>query len=158
MAGSQSGQIDRDELGQVGRQAAHINLGQDVADDGRALLDRRRDLLIGEVQRHFHVDLAIGSHALEVDMHDLLLEGMPLHVAKQHLLGLAVEFHLEDRRMEGLDPHRVIKRVMVDFDGAGLTVTAIDDAGHFARKAQSAARTRTLRCTCFRDDFHRNSL
>ena len=46
-----------------------------------------------EVQRHFHVDLAVLVDALEVDVQDFVAERVHLHVAQQHALRRAVELH-----------------------------------------------------------------
>ena len=46
-----------------------------------AEFDRRRDFLIDEVHRHFHVQLLVGVNALEVDVLDQLFERVILHRA-----------------------------------------------------------------------------
>ena len=79
-------------------------------------LHRRRDLAVDEVQRHLHVDLAVLVDALEVDVQDLVLERMHLHVAQQHLRRRAVELHRQDRRVERLVAQRVEQRVVVELD------------------------------------------
>jgi hypothetical protein len=104
-------------------------------------------VLVLEVQRHLHRDLLIGGHALEVDVLDDRLVRVPLHIAQQHALGLAVEFHVEDRRVEGFDTQGVVERVVIEFDLAGLAIATVDDAGDLGGTTQAAARTRTLQLT-----------
>ena len=94
-------QVDLDELRQVLRQAGDVELGEHVRDDAARRLDGRRRLAV-EVQRHVDADRLVLVHALEVDVHDLLLERMPLHVTQQHLLRLAVDLEVEDRGVERL--------------------------------------------------------
>jgi hypothetical protein len=50
--------------------------------------------LAAEVQRYLGAKGFILAHAQEVQMQDLLLERMALHVAQQGLLGLAVDLEL----------------------------------------------------------------
>jgi len=74
-------QVDLDELGQVGRQTLDLDLVHRVIHQRRGQLDRRRDFLVHEVQRHLHVDLLVGGDALEVDVIDLLLPRVHVHRA-----------------------------------------------------------------------------
>src|SRR5690606_7354802 len=116
--------------------------------------DRRRDLLVEEAQRHLDVDLLRGKDALEVDVQHLRLEGMPLRVAQQDLLGLAVDLEVENARVEGLVAHGVVQRVVVELDGHGFTGPAVEDARRTAGAPQAAARTRTLQRSRRCYDFH----
>jgi len=105
------------------------------------------------VKRHLDAQLGGRVDALEVDVHHLLLPRMHLEVAQQHLLRVAPELHLEDRRMEGLLLQRMEQRVVIDLDRARLA-RAIDDARHLAGIAQAAARSGPLQCALESDEFH----
>ena len=126
-----------------GRQR-YVDLGGDVADDRAGHLDRRRHFAVDEVQRHAHLDLAVLVDALEIDVQDLVLERMHLHVAQQHLRRGAVELHREDRRVERFVAQRVEQRVVVELDRLRRGRAAVDDAGRPARAAQAAARAATF--------------
>ena len=94
------------------RQAADADLVELVRDDHARGLAGRRLVLVEEVQRHVEADRLVLVDALEVQVQDLLLERMALHVAQQHLLGLAVDVQGQDRRVEPLvlagEPERVV--------------------------------------------------
>ena len=96
-------------------------------------------LAVDEVQRHLHVDLAVLVDALEVDVQDLVLERVHLHVAQQHLRRGAVELHGQDRRVERLVAQRVEQRVVVELDRLRRGGAAVDDAGRLAGAAHAAA-------------------
>ena len=138
-------EIDLDEFGQVLRQARDVELVQHVRDDRAGELDRRRRLGIGEMQRDFHVDLAVLVDALEVDVKDLVAKRVHLDIAQQHLGRAAVELHRQDRRVEGLVAKRVEERVVVELDWLGLAGAAVDDARRLAGAAHAAARSAALR-------------
>ena len=106
------------------------------------------------MQRHFDGDLLVGSHALEVDVQDLLLVRVPLHVAQQHALFLAVDVHVQDGRVEGFDAQGVIERVVVqgDLDGGGFAT--VDDTGYLIGATEAAARTRPHVFACLGRDLH----
>ena len=144
MADVELREIDGDELGQILRQARDIEIGDHVADDRAGHLHGGRALGVGEVQRHFHVNLAVLVDALEIDVQDLVLERVHLHVTQQHLGRLAVDAHVQDRRVEGLVAQRVKKRVMVELDRLGFLRSAVYDAGGFARAAHAPARSAAL--------------
>jgi hypothetical protein len=150
----QAGQVDLDELGQVGRQAGNIELGHHVVDHAGLELDRQRFLGVDIVQRHLHVQLGPGVHALEVDVQHLLLVRVHLHVAQQDPGLLAVQFHVQDGGVERFLLQGVPQRVVIELDQQRLAFASIDDAGRLARIAQTAARTRTLLCALISDEFH----
>src|SRR5471032_2061780 len=147
-------QVDGDELWQVFRQARHFDFVGDVADGGAVQLDRWRDFGVGEVQSHFHVDLGAGVDALEVSVQDQLFERVDLEVAQQHLLGHAVDFQIQDRRVEDFFFQRVVQGVVVQRDIHRGFGTAVDDTMGLAGNAQAAARSGTLHFTFECDNFH----
>src|SRR5690606_12372532 len=91
------GKIDLDGLGQIGRQAGDFDFGGGVCDDRRRQLHGRRDVAVDEVQRHLGGDGLRLAHALEVDVQNLLLVGVPLHRTQQYRTGrLAVDDEVEN--------------------------------------------------------------
>jgi len=56
-------QVDLDEFGQIRRQAADLDVVQNVGDQPALLLDRRRILGVREVQRHLDVYLLSAESA-----------------------------------------------------------------------------------------------
>ena len=106
------------------------------------------------VQRHLHVQLGGGVHALEIDVQDLLLVRVHLHVAQQNLAFNAVQFHVQHAGMEDFLLQGVPQGVVIEFDQLRLRRTPVDDAGRAARDAQTAARTRTLLGALKSDKFH----
>ena len=154
MLHGQFGQVDFDELGQILGQNLDFDLGHDVVDDSLGLLDGRRVLTVDEVQRHFDGDLLVGSHALEVDVQDLLLVRVPLHVAQQHALFLAVDVHVQDGRVEGFDAQGVIESVVVEGDLDGSGFATVDDTGYLIGATEAAARTRPHVLAFLGTDLH----
>ena len=137
-------QVDLDEFRQVLRQARDVELVRHVAHDGARFLDRWRDLAVDEVKRHFHVDPAILVDALEVDVQDLVLERVHLHVAQEHLRRAVAELHRQDRRVERLVAQRVKERVVVEFDRLRRAGASVHDARRLAGAAHPAARAATF--------------
>src|SRR4051794_22764700 len=106
------------------------------------------------MQRHLHVNLLVLIDALEVDVQHQRPERMHLHIAQQHLLFRALVRHIEYRRMKRFELQVPVQRMMIHFDRLRRFIRAIDDARHLARAAQTAARTRALRCTRKRRKFN----
>jgi hypothetical protein len=148
-----AGQVDRDELGQLRGQALDLELGLDVADETLVRLDRRRVFFAGEVQGHLLAQTRRFVHALEVDVQDLLLPGVHLEVAQQHLLHLGADLHLEDGGVEGFLLQGEVQRVVIELDHRGRAGT-IDDARHLAGVAQAAARSGPLQRTLESGESH----
>ena len=153
LALDQVAEVDGDELGQLRGQALDLQFGLHVVDQALVGLHRDRVFLVDEVQRHLLVQPRGLVDALEVDVQDDLLPRVHLVVAQQHLLHVARQFHVEDRRMEGFLLQRVEQRVVVQLDH-GRRAGPVDDAGHLGGGAQAAARSgpllRTLEC----DELH----
>ena len=106
------------------------------------------------MQRHLHVQHGVGVHALKVNVQNQLLEGVHLHVTQQHLAAGAVEFHLQNGRMEGLFFQSVPQCVVVQLNVLGVSGTAIHNTRGTTRNAQTAARTRSLLRALKSDKFH----
>ncbi len=138
-------QIHFDEVRQILRQALDFNFAQHVVNHGSGELHRRRNFLIHKVNRYFHVDWLVRFNALEVDVLDQLLERVILHVAQEHLAFGAAQRHGQDRAVEVLFLEGVPQGVVIEFDHFGFGFAAIDDARHFGRKTQAAARTTAQR-------------
>jgi hypothetical protein len=83
------------------RHAGNVQFGHHGGDQALVHLDGGRLFSAAEVQGHLHVQLGLVVHALEVDVQHQLLEGVVLHVAQQHLAGLAVQFHVQHAGVEG---------------------------------------------------------
>ena len=110
-------EVDFDELRQVLRQARDFDFVELVRDDHARGLAGRRLFLVEEVQRHADADRLVLVDAQEVHVQHLLLERMPLHVAQQDLLHLAVDVQVEDRRVEPLVLAREPDVVVLELDG-----------------------------------------
>jgi len=106
------------------------------------------------VQRHLHVQFGVGIHALEVDVQNLLLERVNLHVAQQHVAFGSAHFHGQNAGMKGFFFQRVPQCVVVHLDQLGFSGTTIKDARCATGDAQTAARTRTVLGTLKSDKFH----
>src|SRR6185437_2071914 len=91
--------------------------------------------------------------ALEVEMQQLLLERMALHVAQKHLLHVAVQRQIENGRIEPLVLRREPDIVVVDLDAYRGEFAAVDDGRNLARIAQAAARTPPVTFAAFDLDF-----
>ena len=84
------GDVDLDELRQVLRQARDFDVVAHVREHAALLLDALRLGAALEVQRHLHLDLLVLQHALEVDVHDLVLVRVALHVLEHRGLLLSL--------------------------------------------------------------------
>lgn len=91
------GQIDFHEGRKIFWQAADIDLIHHVSDNAAGKLDRRRNFSIREVQWHFHVNLLVRIHTLEVGVKYQWFECMHLEITQQHFLGFAIDFEIENR-------------------------------------------------------------
>ena len=147
-------QVHFDELGQLHGQAFDLDLGHDVVDQALVVLDGRRILFTLEVQRHLLVQAGLFVHALEVHVQDLGLVGVVLHIAQQHFLDLAAQFHVQDGGVEGFLLQGVPQGIVIDFDRGGGGGSTKNDTGRATGDAQTAARTRTLLGALKSDELH----
>ena len=96
----EAGHVHLDEFRQVLRQAGDFDVVAHVRQHAALLLDAHRLGVALEVQRHVHPDLLVLQHALEVDVHDLVLVRMALHVLQHRGLALVADLEREDGRVE----------------------------------------------------------
>jgi hypothetical protein len=80
-----------------------------VPEHAALLLDAFRFRAALEVQRHAHLDLLVLQNALEVDVHDLVLVRVALHVLEHRGLLLAADLERQDGRVEALVVHQLRK-------------------------------------------------
>ena len=137
-------QIDLDELGQVLRQAQHLDVVAQVGDHAALRLDAHRGSLVGEVQGHAHADLLVLVHPLEVDVKDLALPRVALHILEHRSLLLVAGLQVQDGGVETLLVEHLHQLGVVDREGAGRLVTTVDDRRDLAGTTQAAARTLAL--------------
>lgn len=93
-------QVNGQELWQVSWQAGDFDLVGYVADGGSVQFHSWRHVSVFEVQCNFHVQWLVGVNALEVSVQNQLLERVHLEVTQQHFLYRAVDFHVQDGRVE----------------------------------------------------------
>ena len=153
-AGFHLGEVNGNEFRQIARQAGHFDVGGSTRDDALVDLNGRAEFFAREVQRHTHRHDFIRRNALEVDVHDLLLIRVHLEVTQNNEFFLAVEFHRQNGSVELFLAQRKEDRVVFKLDRGGGVLAAVNDARELVRAAQTAARTRTLRCARGGDDFH----
>jgi hypothetical protein len=154
VAFGQAAQVHRDEFGQVFGQASHFQLGRDVVDQALIDLESRRIFFTAVMQRHFFVHFGVGIDTLEIDVQHELFVGVVLHVAQQHLAFFAVEFHLQNRSVEGFFLEGVPQSVVIEFDQQRLALATVNDARCTTGDTQTAARTRSLLVALKSDEFH----
>ena len=90
------------------------------------------------------MNLFIRVHALKVDVQNQLLPRMYLHITQQHLFFCAIQIERQNRSVKRFFAHLLHDAVVVELDVCGRLVRAIHDGRYFARKTQTAARTRSL--------------
>jgi len=147
-------QVNGDELWQVFWQARYVDFVRNVADGCAVQLNSWRNVSVYEVQSHFGVHFLVLVNALEVSVQYQLFECVDLEVTQQHLLGNAVDFQIQDRRVERFFFQRVVQGVVVQRDGDCWLGTAVNDTWGLARIAQAAARSGTLQFAFECYNFH----
>ena len=100
------------------------------------------------------MQLGGGIHALEIDVQDLLLVRVHLHVAQQDLVLCAVQFHIQNAGMEGFFLQGMPQGVVIELDQLGFGGTTVNDTGRATGDAKTAARTRPLLGALKSDKFH----
>jgi len=91
-----------------------------------------------EDQRHVDGDLLTGDELLEIHVHDLLLERVPLDLADQRLGGSAAERELDDGAGSDDVLQQLVEVAGDEREAGGFTGVAVDDAGNAAGRAQLA--------------------
>src|SRR6188508_149667 len=131
--------VERQELRQEARQAAHFDVGQQMIDDAALVLDALGLELAGEVNRDVQGDLDVLADALEVEMHDQRPRRVALDALDDDLLRLRADLERQDARVEGFAAHLILERVVLENERLGRFAAAIHDGGDFAGLAQAAA-------------------
>src|SRR5690606_34886036 len=134
-------QVHVDRTRQVLGQALDRDFPQLVADQNVGHLARRGVLFVDEVQRHRGAQGLAGIHALEVQVHDLLLVRVALDVAQQHRLHVAIQAQVQDRRVEPVVVAGQQHGLVAELDVDRGEIATVDDRGHQAFAAEAAART-----------------
>jgi hypothetical protein len=106
------------------------------------------------VQWHFDRHACAGFNTLEVNVQNLLLEGVHLQVTQQNFVLCTVQFHTEDGGVKGFFFDRMEQSVVIDFDQQRLTSSTINNTGRTTGDAETAARTRALQRARKSDKFH----
>ena len=149
-------QIYFNSFWQISGQAGNFDFVNDVADQAFIHFYGIRVFSAHKAQRHFDSEFFFGRYALKIDMQDLLLVGMVLHITYQHFGGFASDFHFKHRSVEHFFFQSVPQGVVVKFNQLGGSFATINDARGFASVAEAAARTRTLHAALKCDNFHIN--
>src|SRR5690606_12899922 len=134
-------QIDLNKLRQIGWQTGDVQLGNNVADNAAVQFDCRRDITVDEVYRHFDVNLLGRINALEFSMQNELLVCVNLEIAQQYFFNLAIDFEIEDRRVENFFFQCVVQRIVIERDIDWCGGAAINDTWGQACIALAAARS-----------------
>ena len=137
------------EFRQVFRQAGNFDVGDRMRNEHARHLAGRRFFLIEKVQRNADADRLVLVDALEIQMQQLRLERMALHVAQKHALRGAVEAQVENRGIKPLVLRCEPRGVVIELDARGIFAVAVNDSRHLARATQAAARTFAFVGTAF---------
>ena len=100
-----------------------------------------------------HADRLILVDAEEIQVQQLRLERMLLHVAQQHFLALPSTFRSRIAEVEPLVARGQAMRVVLELDVLRRIARTVDDGGHEAGTTQAAARTFPLVRAALRRDF-----
>jgi hypothetical protein len=125
-----------------------------VVDQAVLGFDSWRILFAAVMQRYFDRHAGCGFNALEVNVQNLLFEGVHLQIAQQDLVDIAAQFHLEDGGVEGFFFDGVVQRVVIELDHRDWNRATVNDTGCAAGDAETAARTRALQCALKSGEFH----
>ena len=147
-------QVNVDEFWQLAWQARNFDFVGYVADGRAVQFDCRGNVSVREVQGNFHVDSLLSVNALEVSVQNQLFVCVDLEVAQQNLLGNAVDFQVQDRRVEYFFFQRVVQGVVIERDQHRGFSATVDDTRGLAGNAQAAARSGTLQFAFKCDNFH----
>ena len=107
-------------------------------------LDARGDALALEVDRQVDADLLVLDDALQVDVHHDVLRRMHLHVLDDRFLRGVADLQPHDRGIEALVGDHGEQVLLIEYQGLGVLVGAVQDGGDLARVTQAAARTFAL--------------
>src|ERR1700722_4253441 len=123
--------------------------------DSPLRFDARRHRSPGEMQRNADANLLVFLDALKIDVHDGILERVPLHVLQDGRLRLIAHLQTEDGRIEALVVEHDQELLVAQSQGARVGVPAIQNCRYFSFVTQAAARTFALRLAELGDEFER---
>src|SRR5262245_49884824 len=138
----------------VGRQAGHLDLVHDEVED--TLRVAHADGLAHRMHRYAHGDGAVGADLLNVDVHELLGDGIELHVTNDGHPRAAVAVELQrqqlGRALATVDDPQDVAGV----DGDGLRRgAAVQDGGHGALAAEAPGGAFARALAALDGDFRR---
>ncbi len=95
-------EVHRDVFRQVLREAHHLDLRHQMADDPTRLFDPGTLVLVDEVDGHPHGEPLVLVDAQEIEVQDLRFIGVPVQVLEHHLFRTAFQREGQDTRIERL--------------------------------------------------------
>jgi hypothetical protein len=140
LAQRQVGNVDLHRVGDVARQALHLDLVQHLVQHAAVGVHAHR----GAVQAHrdLYMQRLAGVHVKEVHVQRLRLVRVHLHLAQQHVLrALAVDVQRDDGVLHVHGADQQPQRVGVHRQGARLLAVAVQHGGNAAGAAQLARDT-----------------
>ena len=135
IADVEAGEADLDLLGDLGRVADQLELVADRVQHAAAL-QARRLLLVDEADRHRDGDLGVLGNAQEIDMQRPVGDRMELDVLGQGADGRAAGVDHHHRVHEVAGVQHLHQRLLLEVDGEGLFIVAVDDGGDAAFATQ----------------------
>ena len=109
---------------------------------------------IDEMQGNLDGNDLVRIDTQEVNVQDQWFISMRLEITQQDFLNLAIDFKVQDGRMEFFFLQRIIQFIMVHGDADGFGIATIDDTRCSASSAQAAARSGPYFCSSGCYDFH----
>ncbi len=107
------------------------------------------------MQRNADANLLVLFDPLEIDVHDRILERVPLHVLQDGRLRLIAHLQIQDGRIEALVVEHDQELLMVQSQCARVGVPTVKNRRYFSFVTQAAARTFALRLAELGDEFER---
>src|SRR5262249_50905703 len=137
-------EIELEELRQVLRQAAHLDISTHVRDHAALGLHTGRDRLALEMDRETDADALVLNHALQVDVHHQVLRRVHLYVLDDGFVHALADLQPHDRGIKALIPDHREQVLLIEYQRLGVLVGAVEDGGDLAGVTQAAARTLAL--------------
>jgi len=137
-------EVQLQEFRQVLGQAGDLDIGAHVRYHAALGLDARGDAFALEVDRQPDADLLALHDTLQVDVHHDILGRMHLHILDDRFLRGVADLQTHDRGIEALIADHGEQVLLIEYQGLGVLVGAVQDGGDLARVTQAAARTFAL--------------